>query len=31
MRNLLWKELRLAAHPTLFVFLFMGALLLIPA
>ena len=31
MCNLLWKELRLAAHPTLFVFLFMGALLLIPA
>lgn len=29
--RLLYKELRLAAHPTLYVFLFAGALLLIPA
>ena len=31
MYNLLYKELRLAAHPSLYVFLFMGALVLIPA
>ena len=31
MYNLLYKELRLAAHPSVFVFLFMGALVLIPA
>lgn len=30
-RNLLYKELRLAAHPSLFVFMAMGALVLIPA
>ena len=28
MYNLLYKELRLAAHPSLYVFLFMGALVL---
>lgn len=28
--NLLYKELRLAAHPNLFIFMFMGALLMIP-
>lgn len=31
MYDLLYKELRLAAHPSVFVFLFMGALVLIPA
>lgn len=31
MAKLLYKELRLAAHPTLFVFMSMGALVLIPA
>lgn len=31
MRPLLYKELRLAAHPTLYLFLWMGALLLVPA
>jgi len=31
MSDLLYKELRLAAHPSLFVFMCMGALLLIPA
>jgi hypothetical protein ELI_0342 len=30
MRRLICKELRLTAHPTLFVFLFAGALLLVP-
>ena len=30
-RNLLYKELRLAAHPSLYVFMAMGALVLIPA
>lgn len=31
MFNLLYKELRLAAHPSLYAFLFMGVLVLIPA
>jgi len=31
MSDLLYKELRLAAHPSLFIFMCMGALLLIPA
>ncbi len=31
MMNLLYKELRLAVHPTFYVFMFMGALVLIPA
>ncbi len=31
MSELLYKELRLAAHPSLYVFMCMGALLLIPA
>lgn len=31
MLNLLYKELRLAAHPTLYVFMCMGALLIIPS
>ncbi len=31
MYDLLYKELRLAAHPSVFVFLFMGVLVLIPA
>ena len=31
MSNLLYKELRLAAHPTLFVFILLGALVLIPS
>ena len=31
MSELLYKELRLAAHPSLYVFMGMGALLLIPA
>lgn len=31
MSNLLYKELRLAAHPSMYIFLFMGALVLIPA
>lgn len=31
MCDLLWKELRLAAHPSLYVFVCMGALVLIPA
>lgn len=31
MSNLLYKELRLAAHPTLFVFIFLGAMVLIPS
>ena len=30
MTNLLYKELRLAAHPNLFIFMLMGALLLVP-
>lgn len=31
MSNLLYKELRLAAHPNLFVFTFLGALVIVPA
>lgn len=31
MFNLLYKELRLAAHPTLFVFMLMGILVIVPA
>lgn len=31
MSDLLYKELRLAAHPSMYIFLFMGALVLIPA
>lgn len=31
MFDLLQKELRLAAHPTLYIFMFMGALVLVPA
>lgn len=31
MRNLLYKELRLAAHPNLYVFACLGALVLVPA
>lgn len=31
MFDLLYKELRLAAHPSMYIFLFMGALVLIPA
>lgn len=31
MCKLLYKELRLAAHPSMYIFLFMGALVLIPA
>jgi len=31
MFNLLYKELRLAAHPTLYVFMLMGALIIIPS
>lgn len=31
MTNLLYKELKLAAHPTLYVFMLMGALLIIPS
>ncbi|MDE7261722.1 MAG: ABC-2 transporter permease [Oscillospiraceae bacterium] len=31
MSDLLYKELRLAAHPSLYIFMFMGALVLIPA
>ena len=31
MFDLLYKELRLAAHPSLYVFMLMGALLLVPA
>lgn len=31
MYNLLYKELRLAAHPTLFIFTFLGVLVIVPA
>ena len=31
MCNLLYKELRLAAHPTLYLFLFMGLLIMVPS
>ena len=31
MYNLLYKELRLAAHPNLFVFTLLGALVIVPA
>ena len=30
MTNLLYKELRLAAHPTLYIFSLMGILVLVP-
>ena len=31
MFNLLYKELRLAAHPNLFIFTLLGALVIVPA
>jgi len=31
MKELLFKEFKLAAHPTTYLFLFLGAMLLIPA
>ena len=31
MSDLFWKELRLAVHPSMFVFIFLGALVLVPA